>query len=178
MKLMARDRGFTLLEMMISTAILSIVLLIVGSYLVSANRTVAQSTAHQDDNAAAQRTLDVLEGNIRFACNVAIFGGTLDVKGSDGTCSVPGQPVCAEWSITQGQLTERTSSGLATVATGVSGLTFSTNSSYNGLVTVQFVLRQPQDQSADPAGVSLSETLTARNMAQPVTSGSPLSGCP
>ena len=173
-----RENGFGLVELTVAGAIFAIVLVIVGNYLVSSTRTVNQSTAHQDDTAAAQKTLNLLDTNVRFACDMSISGGTLYVANTEGSCSTQGQPACAEWSTSGGNLTEKSSSGIAKVANGVSGLAFSSNASYNGLVTFQFNLRQAQDQSADPTGVTVNETVTAENMSRPVPSGTALSGCP
>jgi type II secretory pathway pseudopilin PulG len=174
-----REDGFGLLEMTVAGVVLAIVLSIVGNYLISASRTVAQSTAHQDDNAAAQRALSLIESNVRYACNMSILSGTLYVSNSAGACSNPSQPVCAEWYLSGGNLVEKTSSGSAPVVSGVSGLTFTGNTSYNGLLTVQFNLRQPADQSNDPNGVTVNQTLSALNMTQGISSvGSVLSGCP
>lgn len=175
----AKDDGSSLVEVIVAAAVLVILLVIVGNYLISATGSVAQSTAHQDDNAAAQRALGIIDSNVRFACTMSISAGTLYVVNGIGGCSNPGQPACAEWSGAGGSLTERTSSsGTSTVANGVSGLSFTSNSAYNGLVTVQFNLRQPQDQAADSAGVAVNETLTAQNMSQAVPVGTVLSGCP
>ncbi len=173
-----REEGFGLIELMVSGVILAILLAIVGNYLISAGRAVAQSTAHQNDNAAAQRALSLIDTNVRFACNASILSGTLYVANTGGSCNNPSQPPCAEWSLSGNSLIEKSSSGSATIVTGVSSLTFTGNAAYNGLVTVQFNLRQPQDQSADPAGVTVDETVTAQNMPQAVSVGSALSGCP
>lgn len=179
MRSQPREEGFGLLELIIAGAVLAVVLAMVGNYLISASRTVAQSTAHQDDNAAAQQALGLIESNVRFACNLSILAGTLYVSNSAGNCSNPSQPACAEWSLSSGNLVEKTLNSNATVARGVSGLTFTGNGSYNGLVTVQFNVRQPPDQSDDPNGVTVNETLTAQNMTQAIPAlGSVLSGCP
>jgi prepilin-type N-terminal cleavage/methylation domain-containing protein len=173
-----REQGFGLIELMVAATILTILLAIVGNYLVSAGRAVAQSTAHQNDNAAAQRALSLIDTNVRFGCNASIVGGTLYVANTGGSCNNPGQPPCAEWYLSGNSLIEESSSGSATVASGVTGLAFTGNAAYNGLVTVQFNLRQPHDQSSDPGGVTVNETVTALNMPQPVSIGSALSGCP
>lgn len=166
-----REAGFTLIEVTVAALILAVVLAIVGNYLFSASRTVADSAAHQDDTAAAQTALGLLESNIRFACDMSISSGTLYVENS---CTDP-QPSCTEWSQADSQLVEKSPAGnSAAVATGVTGLSFSANDSYNALVTVQFNLKQPQDAAQDPGGVSASETLTARNMSGAVTVGSAL----
>lgn len=165
------DAGFTLTEVIIAGAILIVALAMIGNYLIGAGRSVAASTAHQDDNAAAQGALDRLENNIRFACNMFISGSTLYVANASGTCSTPGQPSCAEWASSGGSLDETTSSGTSVIVRGVSGLSFTGNSAYNGLVTIQFNLRQPQDQASDPSGVSVNQTLTARNMSQSILAG-------
>ena len=174
----ANDDGFSLVEVTVGAAILVILFAIVGNYLVSAGRTVSNSTAHQDNNAAAQRTVELIDANVRYACNVSILAATLYVSNSSGTCSTPGQPACAEWYASGSNLVEKTSSGTGTVATGVSGVVFTGNASYNGLVTIQFNLRQPQDQAADATGATVNETVTAQNMPQPVSVGSALGGCP
>ena len=167
----SRDDGYTLVEVTVAALILAVVLAIVGDYMLSANRTVASSAAHQDDNAAAQTALGLIDSSIRFACDMSISGGTLYIQNS---CGSP-QPACTEWSASGNQLVERTpSGGTAAVANGISGLAFSTNTSYNGLVTVHFNLKQPQDQTGDPEGVSATETLTARDMAGVVAVGSAL----
>lgn len=160
----SRDRGFTIVDVSVALLILAVVLAMVGNYLFSAGNTVSRSAAHQDDNAAAQAALGLIESNVRFACNMSISSGTLYVQ---NTCGVT-PPVCTEWSSTGNQLIEKSSGGNAAVANGISGLSFSTNGSYNALVTIQFVLRQPRDQAGDPGGVSVDETLTARNMSGPV----------
>ena len=177
MKSRQHEEGFTMVELVVAGAILAVALAMVGNYMVSAGRSVSQSTAHQDDNAAAQRVVDQLDSNIRFACSMSISGQILYVANTSGTCVTPGQPACAEWTSSGGSLTETTSSGTSTIARGVSGLSFTSNAAYSGLVTFQFNLRQPQDQVADPPGVSVSQTVTARNMSQPVLT-SVLSGCP
>jgi Tfp pilus assembly protein PilW len=170
-----REEGFGLLDLVIAGAILAIVLVMVGNYLISASRTVAQSTAHQDDNAAAQRTLSLMESDVRFACNLSILAGTLYVS----NCGSSSQPACAEWFASGGNLIEKTTSGNAVVTRGITGLTFTGNVTYNGLVTVQFNLRQPPDQTYDPNGVTVNETLTAQNMTAGINPvGSVLSGCP
>ncbi|HEX4865258.1 MAG TPA: prepilin-type N-terminal cleavage/methylation domain-containing protein [Acidimicrobiales bacterium] len=175
----ASEDGFTLVEVIVAAAVLVVLLIIVGNYLISASQSVAQSTAHQNDNAAAQRAVGLIDSNVRFACTMSISAGTLYVVNATSGCSNPGQPACAEWSSAGGALTEKTSSsGTSTVANGVSGLSFASNSAYNGLVTVRFNLRQPQDQAADSAGVSVDETLTAQNMSQAVPVGTVPSGCP
>ena len=175
----ANDDGVTLVEVIVAGAVLVVILVIVGNYLISATRNVAQSTAQQDDNAAAQKALGLIESNIRFACSMSISAETLYVVNGLSGCSNPGQPACAEWSGAGGLLTEKTSStGTSTVANGVSGLSFTSNNAYNGLVTVTFNLRQPQDQAADAAGVAVNETLTARNMSQAVPAVPVPTGCP
>ena len=167
------DEGYTLVELMVAALILAVILAMVGNYLISADRTVANSTAHRDDLAAAQTVVGLMEANIRFACNMSISSGTLYVENS---CGTP-QPACTEWSASGAQLIDKTTSGgSAAVANGISGLGFSANSSYNGLVTIQFNLKQPQDQTRDPGGVSITQTLTARNMSSAVSTGSAL--CP
>ena len=167
----SREAGFSLIELTVAAFILAVVLAIVGNYLFSASRTVANSAAHQDDNAAAQTALGLMENNIRFACNMSISAGTLYVENS---CSDP-QPSCTEWSQAGGRLIERSASGNSSaVASGVTGLNFNTNNSYNALVTVQFNLKQPQDAVGDPGGISVTETLTARNMSGAVAVGSAL----
>lgn len=173
------EEGFGLVELMIATVILTILLAIIGNYLISASRAVALSTAHQNDNAAAQKTLSLIDSNVRFACDASILSGTLYVANTGGSCgNNPSQPSCAEWYLSGNNLMEKSSSGTATIATGVSGLGFTGNTDYNGLVTVQFNLRQPSDQSADPGGVTIDETVTAQNMSHSVATGSSLSGCP
>ena len=174
----ARNDGFTIVELVVAGTILAVALAMVGNYIISAGRSVAQSTAHQDDNAAAQRIIDQLDGNIRFACSISISGQILYVANTSGTCTTPGEPACAEWTSSVGSLIETTASGTSTIARGVSALSFTSNSAYSGLVTFQMTLRQPQDQAADPPGVSINQTVTARNMSQPVLTGSALSGCP
>ena len=165
------DDGYTLVDLMVAAAIFAVVLAIVGDYLFSASNTVSRSAAHQDDNAAAQTALGLIENNVRFACDMSIDGGVLYVE---NTCGTP-QPSCTEWSQAGSQLIERTSpAATSAVANGISGLTFSTNSAYNALVTVQFKLRQPQDSAGDPDGVSVTQTLTARNMPGAVATGSTL----
>ena len=164
------DEGLTVVEVTIAAVILAMLLAIVGDYLFSADVTVASSAAHQDDNAAAQTALLLVEGNVRFACDMSVSGGTLYVENSCGGTS----PQCATWSGTEwsesgGQLIETTAAGSSAVANGISGLAFTTNSSYTGLVTVQFNLRQPQDKGGDPSGVSVNQTLTARNMSGSVS---------
>lgn len=167
------DEGYSLIELTVAALILAVILAMVGNYLISADRTVANSAAHRDDLAAAQTVLGLMEGNIRFACDMSISGGTLYVENS---CAAPA-PACTEWSASGSQLIEKTTSGgSVAVANGISGLAFTTNSSYNGLLTVQFNLKQPQDQVRDPRGVSATQTLTARNMPAAVSTGSAL--CP
>jgi prepilin-type N-terminal cleavage/methylation domain-containing protein len=160
------ERGYTLIEVTIASVILALLLTIVGNYLFSAERTVASSAAHQDDNAAAQTVLGLIQSNVRFACDMSIYGGSLYVENSCGGSTPP----CTEWSQVGTQLIEKTPNGSSAVANGVSNLSFTTNSSYYALVTVQFNLRQPQDKAGDPGGISAIETLTARNM--PGTVGS------
>ena len=154
------EQGTSLVEVAVAGLILAVVVAIVGNYLFSAGNTVSRSAARQDDNAAAETALGLIESNVRFACNMSISDGALYVENS---CGDP-QQSCTEWSSGGGKLVEKTSGGDAAVANGVTGLTFSTNGSYNGLVTVQFNLRQPQDRSGDPGGVTSTQTLTARNM--------------
>ena len=160
----SRECGFTIIDVTVALLILAVVMAMVGNYLFSAGNTVSRSAAHQDDNAAAQTALGLIESNVRFACNMSISSGTLYVQ---NTCGVT-PPACTEWSSAGTQLIEKSLAGKAAVANGISGLSFSTNGSYNALVTIQFVLRQPQDQAGDPSGVSVDETLTARNMSTPV----------
>lgn len=162
------EEGYSLVDVTVAALILAVVLVIVGDYLFSAGNTVSRSAAHQDDNAAAETALGLIESNVRFACNMSISGGTLYVENS---CSDP-VPSCTKWSASGGKLIENMSGGSAAVANGVTGLAFTTNGSYNGLVTVQFNLRQPQDQSGDPGGVTSTQTLTARDMSGAVGVGS------
>lgn len=162
------DDGYSLVEVTVTGLILAVVLAIVGNYLFSAGNTVARSAARQDDNAAAATALGLIESNVRFACNMSISNSTLYVENS---CGDP-QQSCTEWSSGGGKLIEKMPGGQAAVANGVTGLTFTTNGSYNGLVTIQFNLRQPQDQSGDAGGVTSTETLTARNMSGAVGVGS------
>lgn len=164
------EQGYTLVDVTVAAVILAIVLAIVGDYLFSAQNTVASSAARQDDSAAAQTALLLIENNVRFACDMAISGGTLYVQNS---CGGTTPPPCAswsgsEWSQASGQLIETTASGSSVIGNGVTGLAFTANSSYTGLVTIQFNMRQPQDTAGDTAGVSVSQTLTARNMSASV----------
>lgn len=162
----AAEQGYSLIDVTVAALILAIVMAIVGDYLFSAERTVASSSAHQNDNAAAQTALLLIEDNVRFACDMSISSGTLYVE---NICSGATPQPCATWSGTEwsqsgGELLETTAAGSSAVANGITGLVFTGNSSYTGLVTVQFNLRQPQDGAGDPGGVSVSQTLTARNM--------------
>jgi Tfp pilus assembly protein PilW len=163
------DRGFGLLEIVIVSGLLGLIVAIVMSYLVSANRTVSLAGARAGDNAAAERAMSLLDADIRFATNMSISssGPTLYVQSSTS-------PVCAAWSLdNQGNLTEETKPGSASaVARGVTGLTFSGTANYAGLVTVAFTLAEPQNAAADKGGVAVNETITAENMSGPVTSSS------
>ena len=163
------DRGFGLLEIVVVAGLLGLVLAIVMSYLVSANRTVGTAAARAGDNAAAQRVMSLLDADIRFATNVSISSSSPTLYVQSSTL-----PVCAAWSLdSQGNLTEQTKSGsVSVVARGVTGLTFSGNANYAGLVTVAFTLAEPQNAVADKGGVAVNETVTAENMSGPVTSSS------
>jgi Tfp pilus assembly protein PilW len=164
------EAGFTLIELTVVGAILIIVLVIVTSFLVSANNAVAASTARATDDTAARTALTLLEADIRFASNMSIStdGSTLYVVAS--------QPACAVWTASGGLLTERTKPGSSsdTVALGVStaGAAFSGNSAYQGLVTIRFTVRLPANTTRDKAGVLVVQTLSAENMTGPVTTSS------
>jgi prepilin-type N-terminal cleavage/methylation domain-containing protein len=164
------EEGFTLIELVLTLALLGVVLAIVGNFLVNSDRTVAASTASMDANAAAQDAFDRLDADIRFACEVSIpsqGASTVYLLNSpDSNCSTsePGAS-CAEWTLSGQQLTRQVSgeASAGEVATGVSSLSFATNTAYPNLVGVSLQI-QPQSSIGSPSPVSLDETVSATNI--------------
>jgi type II secretory pathway pseudopilin PulG len=166
-KQLGHEEGLSLLELVVAMALAALVLFAATSWLISTNRAEAISTARSVNNAAAQSVVDQLDTNIRFATWVAISGSTLYVTNG----SVANPPItCTEWTSSGGNLTEQTSSShTSVIARGVSNLSFSGASVfYDGLVSVTFTINQTAG-SLDANGVSINETLSAGNMASPVT---------
>lgn len=169
-----REHGFTMLEILITIGLLGAVLVIVMSFLVSAERTAAVGTARVADDGAAKSAMAVLEADVRYATGVSISsdGSTLYVAASS--------PACAAWSASSGDLVERTSSTTTSVVTqGISNLAFTGSSGYQGLVTISFDLALPKYASTDTGGTHMIETLSAQNMTGPVqTSSTPACSLP
>jgi len=163
------DAGFTLLELMIAGGILTIVMVIVTSFLISAGDAVAAGTARAADNRSAQTALTLLEANIRFASNLSISstGTTMFVANI-----VANEPACAEWTVTStGSLTEQTRAAATAnvITTGVAlanNLAYFTpgSSGYQGLVTVSFAVTLAGNATRDKGGAQVLETVSAENM--------------
>jgi Tfp pilus assembly protein PilW len=166
-KQLGDEEGVSLLELVMAMALAALVLFAATSWLISTNRAEAISTARSVNNAAAQSVIDQLDTNIRFATWVAISGGNLYV--TNGSVTNP-PTTCTEWTSSGGNLTEQTSSSnTSVIARGVSNLSFSgALAPYDGLVSVSFTINQTAG-SLDANGVSINETLSAGNMASPVT---------
>lgn len=166
------ERGTTLLEMVFALSIVILVLTGALVWLSSANRVVATTSDRAGDNAAAQSAIDQLDVDLRYASDVAIEGcgsGCSD-RNPVGTelYVLNGASNCAAWYATGGNLVEQTSStAMSVVAAGISSLSFATNSSYNGLISVSFTLNQTDGQ-ADPNGVTIDESFAASNMSTAV----------
>ncbi len=155
--------------MTVVAAILIVVLVIVMSFLVSANNTVAAGTARAADDSVARTASTLLDANIRFASNISISpdGSTLYVVAS--------QPACTVWTVSGGNLTERTAPTTSSVvANGVSttGAAFTGNAAYQALVTVGFTVSLPGNSSRDQGGSHVLQTLSAENMTGPVANSS------
>jgi prepilin-type N-terminal cleavage/methylation domain-containing protein len=160
------DAGFSLIELLVATAVMTVALVMITSFLISADNTMATGTARTADDVAAHSAVTVLEADIRFASNLSVSssGTSLDVVGS--------QPACTAWSVSNGELIEQTGSGTgAQVATGLSEFQslpyFSASRTYQGLVTVSFTVTLPGSGSRD-LGAPVLETLSAQNMVGPV----------
>lgn len=166
------ERGVTVVEMVVALMILSIVLTAATAWLISANRAVGTTTARSVDNAAAQSAINELDSDIRFASTLliecsstsacsSISGSVLSVLG--------GATGCAHWYSSNGNLVEQTTSSKSSIiATGISNLIFSGNSSYDGLVTVSFTLNQTNGADSGN-GVYVYESFSASNMSTGVT---------
>lgn len=166
------EQGVTVVEMVIALMVLSILLTAATAWLISANRAVATTTARSVDNAAAQSAINELDSDIRFANTVVIQcdSTTACTNTSGSVLSVSGGNAgCAHWYANDGNLVEQTKSGQSSIiATGVSGLSFSGNSSYDGLVTVSFTLNQSNGVDSGK-GFYVYESFSATNMSTGVT---------
>jgi type II secretory pathway pseudopilin PulG len=159
----------SLLELVVAMAIAALVLFAAFTWLISANRALTTSTARSINNAAAQSVLDQLDTNIRFASWVAIAGSGSTLYVTNGSSNE--LPItCTAWSWSGGNLTEQTSqTATSVIARGVSNLSFSGASApYDGLVSISFTVNQTSGP-ADANGVSINETLSAGDMASPVS---------
>jgi prepilin-type N-terminal cleavage/methylation domain-containing protein len=166
------ERGVTVLEMVIAMMIMAIVLTAATAWLISANRAVATTTARSVDSASAQAAINQLDTAIRFADTIVIqCSSTTACSNTSGSVlSVSGGTAgCAHWYASDGDLVEQTSwDRTSVVATDVSNLTFSGNSSYDGLVTVSFTLNQSSGVDSGK-GFYVYESFSATNMSTGVT---------
>jgi prepilin-type N-terminal cleavage/methylation domain-containing protein len=175
----AGQDGVTLLEMMIAVMVAVVVLAGAADWLLSSERAVATTTARSADNASAQRAIDAIDSDLRFATAVGVSsdGGTLYVsnydvqEASSESSAQVAESQCQVWALSGGDLTEQVStlSGPATnvIATGVASLQFTGYPyPYDGLVSASLVV--DQNPAADKSGAAIQETLSAGNMASPV----------
>jgi prepilin-type N-terminal cleavage/methylation domain-containing protein len=168
MRSTSNEDGFTLMELSMVSLILTIVLVIVTSFLISAQATITRSTARAVNDAAAQQASGLLDSNLRFATYWTISGSSLYVY----VAPPSPQPVCSLWTVdtTNKLLTRQTAASqpAAVIARGVTGTTpFTANSGYTGLITVALNLKAPGTIGSDPAGASLNETVVAQNWFPP-----------
>ena len=173
------ETGATIFEMIVSMAIVVVIFLGALDWLTVMNRAVKTNTDRVTNNAAAQRAIDQMDVNIRFATNVVVCPAAGCRQASSGNpvgvqlFVTNGPQKCTEWYQSGSNLVEQMSSGSSTIVTaGVSNLSFAGNSAYNGLISVSFTLNQSNSQT-DPDGVTVDESFAASNMATAVGSSSP-----
>ena len=163
------ERGVTLVEMLIASLIVAVTLSAAAGWLVSASHAMATNTSRSADNAAAQAVVARIDSNVRYAQNLVLDScGTtctsLYVTGASG--------LCTEWYSSNGDLLEETTKNNSSIiATGVTGLTFAGNASYNGLISVSFSLNQAPKGTEETA-VSIYESFAADNMPAAVQAAS------
>lgn len=170
------DRGLTLVELMIALLIFGLVCAAGAAWLISAGRAVATNTARSADTAAAQSAFARIDSDVRYAQNLV-----MDECNSPCSSQTPTYQVlyvtgltggCSEWYAANGDLMEQTSKeNSAVIATGVSGLTFASNGSYNGLISVRFSLNQAP-RGTDESPVSIYQSIAADNMPSAVQASS------
>ncbi len=130
------ERGFTLLELVVASA-LTLVVLIMGYQILNTTTSTAAAVGNRAQNSTAARlVIDSLEDNLRYAdavwvcgpgatvltpCPAPIVGTatTLTVQNATGSSNV-GQAACTQWAVTSGNLTMTTIQATSVVATGVS----------------------------------------------------------
>ncbi len=76
------DGGFTLIELMVVLAIMSIVLIIAGAALISLQNASARNSAMINDEQGASTTLALLSRDIRSAHNITFVSSTTDASQS------------------------------------------------------------------------------------------------
>ncbi|HWG74731.1 MAG TPA: hypothetical protein VG184_11830 [Acidimicrobiales bacterium] len=185
------EAGFSMMEMVVVCALLTVVMAISLYFLVSSGSAVGAATARSNNNSQARNVIGAIEATVRYASSVSISadGSTLYVDNSNShtsytSLSVPGNgvPKCEEWVSTTSpgvlkELTGTTTATLATTATyqGVSPATgagkvvFSSNSGYAGLLSVHLLVNETSSP-ASSSGVDITDTMTAANMSAPITS--------
>ena len=165
------DSGVSLVELLIGILVATLLLIAAINWLISANRTVSISTAKAANNAAAQNVVDQIDNSLRFASDAWVSADNKTLYVQNGTTANP--PItCAAWVFNGSTLSKKGAAGSSVIASGVSNYTFSRGASpYDGLVSVSFTLNQAST-TQDTSGVTVSQTLSASNMASPVTTGS------
>jgi Tfp pilus assembly protein PilW len=166
-----RDRGVSLIELLIGIFVATLLLIAAINWLISANRTVSISTAKAINNSAAQNVIDQIDASLRFASGAWISSNSKTLYVQNGTASNPPK-TCIAWVFNGSSLSKEGATGSSVIASGVSNYEFSRAASpYDGLVSVAFTLNQAST-TQDAAGVTIDETLSASNMASPVSIGS------
>jgi prepilin-type N-terminal cleavage/methylation domain-containing protein len=163
-------RGFTLLEMMVVASLLTVVLAIVGNFLITSERAVANASVHVSDNGNARAAVESLQRTIQFATAIEVSstGADLYTEQQNGSCD--------EWFVSSGVLYMEVGSNPASaVVRGVvapaSGTVFTYNSAYPDLVGVQFTVSQ--NASQDPnGGISVDDNFLGENASLAISQGS------
>ncbi len=142
------ERGFTLVEMTIATAISMVVIAMALMAVVEGQRTVDTAVAKTQDANAAQSVVDQIATQVRQASALGIV-----TSGSESQLWVSSTAACTEWVFTgspsdeleSGSAASRSAIGaLGAQLTGVTSGSFTGFANYAGLVDISLSVEQQQ----------------------------------
>jgi hypothetical protein len=146
---------------MVVCSLLTVVLGIVGGFLIASNKAVATAAVRLSDTQDARNAEQRIAATVQFATSLSVSNGkTLYAEQVGGTCDI--------WSISGTDLELTVGSQTSTIAADVvaptSGSIFERNTSYPGLVSVRFTVKQATVTTGTDAGMSVDDTFTAANL--------------
>lgn len=152
--------GFTLLELMVVCALLTVVLGIVSGFLIASNNAVATAAVRLGDTGDARAAAQEIGSTVQFATSLTV--------GNSGQClyAVQQNGSTDEWKITGGNLVLVVGSHSSTVVRGVtsSGALFKAATSattYTGLVSVRFTVQE--NTKRDKLGTPVDSTFVSED---------------